>query len=52
MALKGIKQSLSMNLVLHSPDFDKTFILQTDASERGVGAVLLHGPKEDQHPVA
>lgn len=51
-AFKDIQQSLSRNLVLHSPDFQKAFVLQTDASERGVGAVLLQGPKEDQHPVA
>jgi len=37
---------------LHSPDFNKDFILQTDASERGVGAVLLQGSSGDLHPVA
>lgn len=51
-AFKDIQQSLGKNPVLHSPDFDEHFVLQTDASERGVGAVLLQGPTEDQHPVA
>lgn len=51
-AFKDIQQALSGKLVLHSPDFNKPFTLQTDASERGVGAVLLQGSKGDQHPVA
>uniref|UniRef100_A0A669FBS4 Gypsy retrotransposon integrase-like protein 1 n=1 Tax=Oreochromis niloticus TaxID=8128 RepID=A0A669FBS4_ORENI len=51
-AFKDIRQSLSKDPVLHSPDFTKDFTLQTDASERGLGAVLLQGPPEDRHPVA
>ncbi|KAF7642818.1 hypothetical protein LDENG_00250190 [Lucifuga dentata] len=51
-AFRDIQRSLSKNPVLHSPDFGKPFSLQTDASERGVGAVLLQGPAEDRHPVA
>lgn len=51
-AFKDIQKSLSKSPVLHSPNFEKRFILQTDASERGVGAVLLQGPKEERHPVA
>lgn len=51
-AFKDIRQSLSKDPVLHSPNFTKDFTLQTDASERGLGAVLLQGPPEDRHPVA
>lgn len=51
-AFHDIQRSLSKDSVLHSPDFSQKFILQTDASERGIGAVLLQGPPEDQHPVA
>ena len=51
-AFKDIQQALGKNPVLYSPDFEKPFILQTDASERGIGAVLLQGPPEDRHPLA
>ena len=51
-AFKDIQKSLSKSPVLHNPNFEEQFMLQTDASERGVGAVLLQGPKEERHPVA
>ena len=39
--------------VLKSPDMQLPFILQTDASERGIGAVLSQCSKEgEEHPVA
>ncbi|KAJ8277939.1 hypothetical protein GJAV_G00081910 [Gymnothorax javanicus] len=51
-AFHDIQQSLSKKPVLYSPNFDEHFILQTDASDRGLGAVLLQGPQDNRHPVA
>ena len=47
-AFQLLKQSLSVAQVLAIPDFTKTFILETDACDYGLGAVLM----QDGHPVA
>ena len=39
-AFRSLKSELCSAPVLVSPDFNRPFILQTDASDRGVGAVL------------
>ena len=39
-AFQALKTCLNMSSVLQSPNFTKPFILQTDTSDRGVGAVL------------
>lgn len=38
--------------ILKLPDFDRTFILRTDASEDGIGAVLLQLENDEKLPVA
>ena len=35
-----LKSQLCCYPVLHSPNFNKEFVIQTDASNRGIGAVL------------
>ena len=52
-AFQQLKLLLCSSPVLRSPDFSRPFILQTDASDRGIGAVLSQTDQDgDDHPVA
>ena len=51
-AFELLKQSVTNAPVLALPNFDKQFILQTDASANGIGSVLLQGDISDRSPVA
>lgn len=51
-AFQDIKNALCQGPVLRCPNFKKPFIFRTDASGKGVGAVLLQGTTKDRHPVA
>ena len=52
-AFVELKRLLCSAPVLKAPDFSRVFILQTDVSDRGIGAVLSQTDEnEDDHPIA
>ena len=51
-AFRTLKQCVSSPPVLRLPDVSKPFILQTDASSEGIGAILLQKEGQIKHPVA
>ena len=53
IAFVKLKDCLCKAPVLNHPDFGRSFVLQTDASDHGIGAVLSQVDDADQeHPVA
>lgn len=51
-AFRVLKAALSSQPLLSSPDYSRPFIVQCDASDRGMGAVLSQRDEGDQeHPV-
>lgn len=52
-AFEDLKDKLINTPILAYPDFNKSFVLETDASIRGLGAVLLQKQSDGKfHPVA
>ena len=52
-AFTRLKELLCSTPILMSPDFERPFVFQTDASEQSVGAVLSQQDDNgDEHPVA
>jgi hypothetical protein len=50
-AFRRIKEALTTEPVLHAPNFNCPFLLQTDASDTGLGAVLSQVQDGEEHPV-
>ncbi|XP_076139108.1 uncharacterized protein LOC143122160 isoform X4 [Alosa pseudoharengus] len=50
-AFVDLKQVLCSSPILVAPDFKKDFIVQADASEVGLGAVLAQAHDGEEHPV-
>ncbi len=50
-AFQRIKSALTEEPVLRAPDFGCPFLLQTDASETGLGAVLSQVQEGEEHPI-
>ena len=51
-AFVKLKATLSGGPVLHSPDYDHEFVVQTDASDQGMGAVLCQvNESREEHPI-
>jgi hypothetical protein len=44
-SFQELKESMCINLVLSLPDFTKNFFLECDASDKGIGAVLMQEGK-------
>ena len=42
-----LRETLTTQTTLHNPDFTKVFLLQTDAADAGVGAVLSQEEEQD-----
>ena len=53
LAFDSLKERLTSTPIMTYPDFSKRFILATDASDWGIGAVLSQKDKENlEHPIA
>ena len=52
LAVDKLKKALSEAPILKFPDFDKKFIIHTDASETGMGACLMQVHEDKLHPIS
>ncbi|KAI2647274.1 Retrovirus-related Pol polyprotein from transposon 17.6 [Labeo rohita] len=50
-AFQRVKKALTSEPVLRAPDFTRPFLVQTDASDTGLGAVLSQVTDGQEHPV-
>jgi len=50
-ALETVQTLLTSDPILRLPDFERPFILRTDASDKGLGAVLLQEFEDGKFPI-
>ncbi len=50
-AFKTLKEKMCSSPVLQSPDFTQSFLVQVDASAKGLGAVLVQGTQGNEKPI-
>jgi len=50
-AFENLKSHIVNPPILRLPDFEKQFILQTDACNTGIGAILLQEESGVKHPI-
>ncbi len=50
-AFRRVKEALTSEPVLRAPNYNCPFLLQTDASDTGLGAVLSQVQNDEEHPV-
>ena len=51
-AFESLKAAITAYPILRSPDFNKPFILAIDASDTGIGGVLLQREHGTEYPIA
>lgn len=50
-AFELVKRKLTESPILYAPNYQREFILQTDASEKGLGVILAQRKNSEEHPI-
>ena len=51
LAFKTLKSRMATSPILHLPDTDRTYVVRTDASDKGLGAVLMQEVEGEKFPI-
>lgn len=51
-ALEKVKAALTSAPILANPDYSRPFTIQSDASDTGIGAILVQGEGDDEKVIA
>lgn len=50
-AFRELKDKLTRDPVLYAPDYTKEFIIQSDASDKGIGIIMAQRQGDEEHPI-